>query len=85
MKFLFVFSLLGGCCLAGAQTNLLAIAQPGPELVITSRTFIFDGKASQIVYVGHVFATDNINKSLHCGAAHCGFAQERRRSDEHRR
>lgn len=67
MKFLFVFSLLGGCCLAGAQTNLLAIAQPGPELVITSRTFIFDGKASQIVYVGNVFATDNINKSLHCG------------------
>ena len=66
MKFFVVLFLSGSCSLVWAQTNAAA-PKPEQQLVITSDSGRFDGKASRMLYLGHVFVTDNVKAKLYCG------------------
>jgi lipopolysaccharide export system protein LptA len=60
MKKILILCLAGSCGLVCAQTN------PPPQVEITSDSGHFDGKASQMIYLGHVFVTDNVKAKLFC-------------------
>ena len=64
---LFIFLLLAGSCrLFGAQTNTPAQKLPEQKVEINSDTGHFDGNTRQMIYLGHVFVTDNVKSKLHC-------------------
>lgn len=67
MKFFLILSLIGSGALVWAQTSTPAQKPPEQEVVITSDTGHFDGKTSQMIYIGHVFVTDNVKAKLYCG------------------
>lgn len=76
MKRLFILLLAGSCRLAWAQTNapmtnMPAVSAPAtnaPEqkIDITSDSFRYDGKTSQMIHLGHVIVTDLAKATLHC-------------------
>ena len=66
MKLFLVLLLVGSCRLAGAQTNTPAHKPAELPLEITSDSGHFDGNTRQMIYLGHVFVTDNVKAKLHC-------------------
>ena len=66
MKSLCLLFLSVACAAVWAQTNAPA-AKPEQEIVITADSGRFDGKTSQMVYLGHVLVTDNVKAQLYCG------------------
>jgi len=48
------------------QTNTPPAGPKMQQIEITSDTGQFDGKTMQMVYLGHVFVTDNVKGKLHC-------------------
>lgn len=77
MKLLLILALAGSCRLAWAQTNVAMTNMsptsapttnaPERKIEITADSGHFDGKTSQMIYLGHVFVTDNAKTTLHCG------------------
>jgi lipopolysaccharide export system protein LptA len=66
MKIFFILLLAGSCGILRAQTNAPAQTPPEPKTEISSDTFHFDGIKNQMIYLGHVFVTDNVKAKLHC-------------------
>lgn len=66
MKIFFVLLLAGSCGVVRAQTNAPAQTTPEPKTEISSDTGHFDGIKNQMIYLGHVFVTDNVKAKLRC-------------------
>lgn len=66
MRIIFILLLAGTCRVIWAQTNAPAQNPLEPKTEITSDSFHFDGVKNQMIYLGHVFATDNLKAKLHC-------------------
>jgi hypothetical protein len=66
MKLLFALCLCGCCGLVWAETSAPAPKAPD-QVEITSDSGLFDGITFRMTYLGHVFVTDNVKASLHCG------------------
>ena len=67
MKLFLALLLAGSCSLVCAQTNAPATNPPPQQIEITSDAGHWDGKTFQMIYVGHVFVTDNVKAKLYCG------------------
>jgi lipopolysaccharide export system protein LptA len=67
MKYLFALCLAGSCGLIWAQTNAPAQKTPEQNIDITSETGHWDGKTSQMIYLGHVFVTYDVKAKMRCG------------------
>ena len=66
MRILFILLLAGTCGIIGAQTNAPAPNPLEPKTEISSDSGHFDGVKNQMIYLGHVFVTDNAKFRLHC-------------------
>jgi len=66
MKRIFILLLAASANPLWAQTNLPAPTAPESQVEISSDSGHFDGNTRQMIYLGHVFATDAKSK-LHCG------------------
>lgn len=66
MKFLLAVVLAGSCALTRAAGNVASTNAPQQQVEITSDSGRFDGKSSQMTYLGNVYVTDNLKAQLHC-------------------
>jgi lipopolysaccharide export system protein LptA len=64
MKSICLALLLAGCAAVSAQTN--APVDKAQQVEVSSEWGYFDGLTNQMVYIGHVFVTDNDKARLHC-------------------
>ena len=65
MKIFIVLLLAGSCGIIRAQTNAPVPKPPEPQTEIFSDSGHFDGNKNQMMYLGHVSASDPKSK-LHC-------------------